>query len=155
MIINISNSNTVFSSFVLDSDFGFKVSVSLKLFVQKLPLVLNYTWNDYNGLVWGQEANPVANKSEYIREGYALRKSHKRLKYKKRAERESKNNVSSTVNCYFFFLLYQRALCRVISLKFSPDRVGFPFSALTLSPGLFTVPLMRMTDLLSRLKFLN
>ena len=32
---------------------------------------------------------------------------------------------------------------------------GFPFSALTLFPGLFTVPLMRMTDLLSRLKFLN
>ena len=31
----------------------------------------------------GQEANPVANKSEYIREGYALRKSPKGLKYKK------------------------------------------------------------------------
>ena len=55
----------------------------------------------------------------------------------------------------FFFLLYQRALCRVIWLKLSPDRVGFPFSALTLFPGLFTVPLMRMKDLLSRLKFLN
>ena len=31
----------------------------------------------------GQEAYPVANKSEYIREGYALRKSLKGLKYKK------------------------------------------------------------------------
>ena len=47
------------------------------------PVVLNFTWNDYNGLVWGQEAYPVANKSEYIREGYALRKSLKGLKYKK------------------------------------------------------------------------
>ena len=34
----------------------------------------------YNGLEWGQEANPVANKSECIREGYALRKSLKGLK---------------------------------------------------------------------------
>ena len=33
--------------------------------------------------MWGQEAYPVANKSEYIREGYALRKSLKGLKYKK------------------------------------------------------------------------
>ena len=33
--------------------------------------------------MWGQEANPVANKTEYIREGYALRKSLKGLKYKK------------------------------------------------------------------------
>ena len=33
--------------------------------------------------MWGQEANPVASKSEYIREGYALRKSLKGLKYKK------------------------------------------------------------------------
>ena len=71
----------------------------------------------------------------------------------KRAERESKNKISSTVNYYYFFLLYQRALCRVVQLKFSPDRVGFPFSALTLFPGLFTVPLMRMTDLLSGLNF--
>ena len=38
------------------------------------PIVLNYTWNDYNGLVWGQEANPVGYKSGYIREGYALKK---------------------------------------------------------------------------------
>ena len=42
-----------------------------------------FDWNDYNGLVWGQEAYPVANKGEYIREGYALRKSLKGLKYKK------------------------------------------------------------------------
>ena len=36
--------------------------------------------------MWGQEVNPVANKSEYIREGYAqytLRKSLIGLKYKK------------------------------------------------------------------------
>ena len=36
--------------------------------------------------MWGQEVNPVANKSEYITEGYAqytLRKSLKGLKYKK------------------------------------------------------------------------
>ena len=45
-------------------------------------IVLNYTWNDYNGLEWWQEANRVANKSEYTREGYALRKSLKWLKYK-------------------------------------------------------------------------
>ena len=43
---------------------------------------MNYTWNDYSGLVWGQEANSVANKSEYIRKEYA-RKSLKGLKYKK------------------------------------------------------------------------
>ena len=42
-----------------------------------------FDWNDYNGLVWAQEAYPVANKGEYIREGYALRKSLKGLKYKK------------------------------------------------------------------------
>ena len=46
-------------------------------------ITLNYTWNDYNGLVWGQEANPVGNKSECTREGYALIKSPKGLKYKK------------------------------------------------------------------------
>ena len=33
--------------------------------------------------MWRQETNPVAYKSEYIREGYALRKSLKGLKYKK------------------------------------------------------------------------
>ena len=36
-----------------------------------------------NDLVWVQEANPVASKSEYNREGNALRKSLKGLKYKK------------------------------------------------------------------------
>ena len=41
-----------------------------------------------DGLVWGQEANPVADKSEYIREGYALRKSPKELKYKKQKKRK-------------------------------------------------------------------
>ena len=33
--------------------------------------------------MWGEEDYPVANKGEYIREGYALRKSIKGLKYKK------------------------------------------------------------------------
>ena len=37
--------------------------------------------------MWGQEANPVANKSEYIREGHALRKSLKGLKYKKQKKK--------------------------------------------------------------------
>ena len=79
---NISNSNTVFSSFILDSDYGFKYF--LKIVCTKITAVLlNFTWNDYNGLVWGQEAYPVANKSEYIREGYELRKSLKGLSYKK------------------------------------------------------------------------
>ena len=52
----------------------------------------NLHWNiigviisDY--LVWGQEANPVADKSEYISEGYALRKSPKELKYKKQKKK--------------------------------------------------------------------
>ena len=44
---------------------------------------MNYTWKDYSGLVRGQEANSVANKSEYIRKEYALGKSLKGLKYKK------------------------------------------------------------------------
>ena len=44
---------------------------------------MNYTWNDYNGLVWVQEANPVADKSEYISEVYALRAFPKGLKYKR------------------------------------------------------------------------
>ena len=61
--------------------------ISLKLFVKNYPIVLNYTSNDYNGLVWGQDADPVANKSEYIREGYALRKSFKGPKYKKQKKR--------------------------------------------------------------------
>ena len=43
---------------------------------------------------------------------------------------------------YFSILFY-------LVFYFSPDRASFPFSALTLFPGLFTVPLMRMTDLLS------
>ena len=78
----MSNSNTVFSSFVLDKWLRFQVFPWNCLY-KNYPVVLNFTWNDYNGLVWGQEAYPVANKSEYIREGYALRKSLKGLKYKK------------------------------------------------------------------------
>ena len=63
-------------------------SISLKLFVQKLPCSSEFylKW-DYNGLVWGQEAYPVANKSEYIRERYASRKSLKGLKYKKQKKK--------------------------------------------------------------------
>ena len=50
-----------------------------------------------------------------------------------------------------------RPLSVYLVSKFSPDRVSFPFSALTTLgfPGLFTVPLMRMTDPLSRLELLN
>ena len=58
-------------------------SISLNLLYKNYPVVLKFTWNDYNGLVWGQEANPVTNKSEYIREGYALRKSLTGPRYKK------------------------------------------------------------------------
>ena len=72
----------------------------------------------------------------------------------KRAERESKNKVSSTVNRYVFCFINARFV-GLFSVKFSPDRVSFPFSAQILFPSLFTVPLMRMTDLLSRLEFLN
>ena len=60
---------------------------------------LSYFINDYNGLVWGQEANPIANKSEYIREWYALRKSLKGPKYKKQKKElnvlQSKENQRS------------------------------------------------------------
>ena len=52
---------------------------------------MNYTWKDYSGLVRGQEANSVANKSEYIRKEYALGKSLKGLKYKK--QKKTKMNV--------------------------------------------------------------
>ena len=72
----------------------------------------------------------------------------------KRAERESKNKVSSTVNRYVFCFINARFV-GLFSVKFSPDRVSFPFLAQILFPSLFTVPLMRMTDLLSRLEFLN
>ena len=37
--------------------------------------------------MWGQEAKPAANKSEYIKEGYALRKSLKGLKDKKQKKK--------------------------------------------------------------------
>ena len=57
----------------------------MKLFVQKLPnsseIVLEMIIIVYCGDK--SYANPAANKSEYIREGYALRKSLKGLKYKR------------------------------------------------------------------------
>ena len=71
----------------LGSDFG--SIISLKLFEKKITLqFLIYTWNDFNALVWEQEANPVANKNEYITEGhtYTFRKTLKGLKYKKQKE---------------------------------------------------------------------
>ena len=46
--------------------------------------------------MWRQRANPVANKTEYIREGYALRKSLKGLRCKKQKiekKKEKKLNV--------------------------------------------------------------
>ena len=102
---SISNSNTVFSSFILDSDFGFKYFLEL-VCTKKNPIVLNYTWNDDNVLVWGQKANPVANqKSEYIREGYALRKSLKGLRYMKQKKENwmfckfHKENLRKLENC--------------------------------------------------------
>ena len=56
-----------------------------------------------------------------------------------------KNKVSSTVNHSVFCFINEHFL-GLFSVKFSPDRISFPFSVLTLFPGL-----MRMTDLLSRL----
>ena len=54
------------------------------------PVVLNYTENDYNGLVWGQEAKPAANKSEYIRgvcvEKIPQRTDHEGQETKKKRE---------------------------------------------------------------------
>ena len=57
----------------------------------------------------------------------------------KRAERESKHKVSFTVNCYVFCFINARFVGLFI-VKFRPDRLSFPFSALTLFPGLFSVP---------------
>ena len=61
--------------------------------------------------------------------------------------------VSSTVNCLFIFFCFinARFVGFLVEVFSGPSRC-FPFSALTLFPGLFTVPLTRMTDLLSRLK---
>ena len=73
------------------------------------PVVLNFTWNDYNGLVWGQEAYPVANKSEYIREGYALRKSSKDW---------STRNRKKKTECFAKFIKRIRRGLKNIQLKF-------------------------------------
>ena len=46
--------------------------------------------------MWGQEFNPIANKSEYIREGFAqytLRKSLKGLNYKLQETEKRELNV--------------------------------------------------------------
>ena len=60
---------------------------------------------------------------------------------------------SSTVNCYFL-LRYQCALCLVnfFEVVSGPSWLSL---FVALFPALFTEPLMRMTDLLRRLKFLN
>ena len=68
----------------------------------------------------------------------------------KHAERESKNKVFTSVHRYVFCFLNARFV-GLFSVKFHRDQLGFPFLALTLFPGQFTVPLMTMTDLLSRL----
>ena len=57
----------------------------------------------------------------------------------KRAERESKNKISSTVNC--FFLLYQRALnYRVLVEVFSVPSWFCPFGANSLSRPVHCAP---------------
>ena len=70
---------------------------------------MNYTWNDHSGLVWGQEANSVANKSEYIRKEYALRKSLRGLKYKKQKKK---------TECFAKFIKRTRRGLKNIQLKF-------------------------------------
>ena len=57
----------------------------------------------------------------------------------KRAERESKNKISSTVNC-FFFLLYQRALYRVLVEVFSIPSWFCPFGADSLPRSVHCAP---------------
>ena len=52
----------------------------------------------------------------------------------------------------FFFCFFDARFVGFLVEVFSGPSRCFPFSALTLFPGLFTVPLTRMTDLLSRLK---
>ena len=61
----------MFSSFVLDSDFGFKYF--LEIIGTKITL---WFWIILEMIIMvksGDQANSVANKSEYIREGYALK----------------------------------------------------------------------------------
>ena len=73
----------------------------------------------------------------------------------KRAETESKNKVSSTVNRYVFCFPIERFVGLFSVRGFLRTVLTFLFSADSPSPGLFTVPLVRITDLLSRLKLLN
>ena len=73
----------------------------------------------------------------------------------KRAETESKNKVSSTVNRYVFCFPIERFVGLFSVRGFFRTVLTFLFSADSPSPGLFTVPLVRITDLLSRLKLLN
>jgi len=69
----------------------------------------------------------------------------------KRAERESKNKDWPSVNrLASSFLPSRRALCRFIVLYIVVSRTELSFLFSAIFPGLFTVPLMRMTDLLSR-----
>ena len=56
-----------------------------------------------------QEANSVAYKSEYIRKGYALRKSLKGLKYKKQKKKSE---------CFAKFIKRIRRGLETIQLKF-------------------------------------
>ena len=57
----------------------------------------------------------------------------------KRAERESKNKFSSTVNCYVY-LLYQRALHRVLVKVFCRPNWLYPFGADSLSRSVNCAP---------------
>ena len=62
----------------------------------------------HRSLVCGQEANPVANKSEYIWEGYVLRKSLKGLKYKK---------LKKEIECFAKFIKRIRSILKNVQLQ--------------------------------------
>ena len=59
--------------------------------------------------MWRQEAHPVANKSEYIREGYALRKSVKGLK--------SARNRKKKIECFAKFIKRIRRSLKNVQLQ--------------------------------------
>ena len=76
------------------------------------------------------------------RQDVEITKCHTNMRTKemtlKRAERESKNKISSTVNC--FFLLYQRALYRVLVEVFSVSSWFCPFGVDSLPRSVHCAP---------------